>query len=88
MATYHVTVSGRVQGVWYRQSCRRRAEQAGVTGWVRNNPDGTVEAVIEGDQPAVDDVMAWMRSGPSNASVTSFDAQPVPPTGTTSFEVR
>lgn len=65
-----VVVEGRVQGVWYRQSCQREAVSHGVAGWVRNNDDGTVEAVLEGDPESVVHVLAWMRTGPPRAVVT------------------
>jgi acylphosphatase len=84
----HVWVSGRVQGVWYRESCRREAQSAGVTGWVRNNDDGTVEAVLEGEPGAVEQVVAWMRVGPSSAVVTSVKVRAETPTGLEGFRVR
>lgn len=85
---YHVTVSGRVQGVWYRDSCRRVAQEAGVGGWVRNNFDGSVEAAVEGPAPAVARVLAWMREGPRRAVVTDFTAHEVRPVGDRAFAVR
>jgi acylphosphatase len=83
-----VVVSGRVQGVWYRESCRREATAAGVSGWVRNNYDGTVEAALEGEPAAVDRVVAWMRVGPPSAVVTGVDVRPEPPEGGRGFVVR
>ena len=62
-------VRGRVQGVGFRYSTGRRAEGFGVAGWVRNCPDGTVEAVFEGDDEDVSRMVEWMRSGPRGASV-------------------
>jgi acylphosphatase len=85
---YRVVVTGRVQGVWYRESCRREATAAGVTGWIRNNYDGTVEAVLEGEQAAVDRVAAWMRTGPRHAVVTNVDVRTQPPEGERGFAVR
>lgn len=85
---YRVVVSGRVQGVWYRESCRRQAEAAGVAGWVRNNVDGTVEAVLEGDIAAVERVVDWMRRGPRHAAVTGVDVKAETPSGDTVFAVR
>ena len=84
----HVVVSGRVQGVWYRQSCQERARASGVAGWVRNRPDGTVEAVLEGERPAVDALLAWMADGPPSAVVDGLEVGDRPPAGATSFEVR
>jgi acylphosphatase len=85
---YRVVVTGRVQGVWYRQSCRRRAAGAGVAGWVRNNPDGTVEAVLEGEAAAVEQVLAWMRVGPPHAAVGDVEVRAETPVGERSFAVR
>lgn len=85
---YRVIVSGRVQGVWYREACRREAIAADVSGWVRNNYDGTVEAVLEGYAAAVDRVLAWMRTGPPRAVVTGVEATPEAPHGDHGFAVR
>ena len=65
----HAIISGRVQGVFFRAETRRAAERFGVVGWVRNRRDGTVEAVFEGEQHAVDAVLAWCEEGPSFAFV-------------------
>jgi acylphosphatase len=70
-------VSGLVQGVWYRQSCRREAERLGVSGWVRNRRDGRVELEAEGTRSAVDALLAWARDGPPRAVVESVDVEPV-----------
>lgn len=83
-----VVVTGRVQGVFYRQSCRREAVAAGLGGWVRNNPDGTVEASLEGDEAAVERVLAWMRLGPPAAVVSKVEVTEETPTGETTFSVR
>ena len=80
MRRVHVIVSGRVQGVFFRTACARAAEQRGVAGWIRNRDDGCVEAVFEGSPAAVDDLVAWCRSGPRAASFTgleSFDESPI-----------
>ncbi|HEY6533302.1 MAG TPA: acylphosphatase [Acidimicrobiales bacterium] len=71
MVRVHVVVSGRVQGVWYRESCRQQAVASGVSGWVRNRADGRVEAALEGEREAVDAVLRWMAEGPPLAEVTS-----------------
>lgn len=84
----HVVVSGLVQGVWYRQSCQERASARGVAGWVRNLDDGTVEAVLEGEQPAVETVLAWMADGPPGAMVSGLRVADEAPTGETGFSVR
>ena len=65
----HVIVSGRVQGVFFRAETQRVAERFGVVGWVRNRHDGTVEAVCEGEQHAVDAVLVWCKDGPNLAVV-------------------
>jgi acylphosphatase len=64
-----VVVHGRVQGVFFRDSTRQHAASLGVAGWVRNRPDGAVEAVFEGDDEAVERMVDWCRSGPSSAWV-------------------
>ena len=83
-----VVVSGLVQGVWYRQSCRERAVANGIAGWVRNRPDGTVEAALEGERAAVDAVLAWMAEGPRHAQVAGLEVVDEPPTGEVGFDVR
>jgi acylphosphatase len=69
MKTQHLHIQGRVQGVWFRESMRSEAERIGVTGWVRNAPDGSVEAVVQGPDTAVDALIAWARIGPPQARV-------------------
>ena len=69
IAEAHVTVSGRVQGVWYRGSTQRAASAAGVHGWVRNLPDRRVEAVLQGERAAVESVIDFMRTGPPGSAV-------------------
>lgn len=88
MVRYRVTVTGRVQGVWFRESCRREAAAAGVAGWVRNAEDGSVEAVLEGEPDAVERVLAWMRVGPPHAVVTHVAVRVERPVGDTVFTVR
>lgn len=69
MKTLHLQIQGRVQGVWFRESMRREAERLGVVGWVRNRPDGSVEAVAQGAPDAVDALVKWARIGPPQARV-------------------
>lgn len=83
-----VRVHGRVQGVWFRDSTRREAARHGVSGWVRNCPDGTVEALFEGPPDAVDAMVAWSRRGPSRAEVTDVDVDDAPAEGRDRFDVR
>jgi acylphosphatase len=83
-----VHVAGRVQGVWFRESCRDRALAAGVSGWVRNLDDGRVEVVLEGPAAAVDDVVAWCRRGPPRARVDRVDRVDEEPVGEQGFRVR
>ena len=73
MKTQHLLIFGRVQGVWFRESMRREAERLGIGGWVRNAPDGSVEAVIQGSDEAVDALIAWARSGPPQAQVERIE---------------
>lgn len=83
----HVWVSGRVQGVWFRQSCAELAGDLRVAGWIRNLPDGRVEAVFEGDDTAVDEIVAWCRKGPPHAVVTDVTLTTEAPQGGARFEV-
>ena len=84
----HVVVRGRVQGVFFRDSCRREARGRGVTGWVRNSADGSVEAVFEGRADAVDDMVAWVHEGPPHATVAGVSVRTERPEGLSDFQVR
>ncbi len=88
MIRRRIIVEGRVQGVWYRQSCLTVAVAEGVTGWVRNNDDGSVEAALEGEPAAVGRVVSWMRIGPPRAVVTGVRVVDEPLRGEDSFRVR
>lgn len=85
----HATVDGRVQGVNFRYYTQRRATELGLTGYVRNLWDGTVEAVAEGTQPKVEELLAFLRVGPRSAFVNQVDTQWIAATGEFDrFEVR
>ncbi len=71
--TRRLTIRGRVQGVWFRESMRLEAERLGVTGWVRNRLDGAVEAVVQGQARAVEAMIAWARRGPEAAEVSGVE---------------
>jgi len=77
-----------VQGVFFRGSCRRMAEQYGVSGWVRNLPDGRVEAVFEGPAEEVGRLVEWSRLGPNSAVVEDVRVAAEPPEGITGFDIR
>lgn len=70
----HVLISGMVQGVGFRHATYRQALKLGLSGWVRNLPDGRVEAVVQGDRPVIDQMLAWCRKGPALARVDRVDA--------------
>lgn len=84
---YRVLVSGRVQGVFFRDTCRRLAQEHGVAGWVRNLPDGRVEAVFEGPPQDVDRLVAWAHHGPRHAVVDHVAVQAEPPEGLDTFRI-
>lgn len=83
-----VVAHGRVQGVFFRDSTRQRAEAAGVTGWISNRPDGAVEAVFEGEPDAVERLVAWMGEGPRGAEVERTEVNEEDPEGLRGFDVR
>ena len=75
---YQLSIQGRVQGVGFRYSAIRAADRYGVTGWVRNESDGSVSAFCAGTKEATDNFIAWCRRGPSTAYITRVDVQEVP----------
>ncbi len=88
-ARAHVIVSGKVQGVFFRSETRKAAGQQGVTGWVKNKSDGTVEAVFEGDENDVAKMVDWCKTGSPQAEVKNVDADWGEYTGEfSSFEVK
>jgi acylphosphatase len=84
----HAVVSGQVQGVFFRDSCARRARAEGVVGWVRNRPDGRVEVWFEGLPNAVENLLAWCRQGPAQARVTDVAVNAERPVGLGEFRVE
>lgn len=83
-----VEARGRVQGVFFRDSTRREAEAAGVSGWVANRPDGAVEAVFEGDRESVSRLVEFCRAGPGRARVEALEVFEEEPEGLRGFAVR
>ncbi len=84
----NVVVHGRVQGVWFRESARRRAAELDVAGWVRNRADGAVEAELEGSRDDVEVLTDWFRRGPTGAQVERLEVKDAAPTGEAGFTVR
>jgi acylphosphatase len=84
----HALISGRVQGVCFRAYTVDEATAAGVAGWVRNTPDGRVEAVFEGAKPAVEAMIAWCRNGPPAARVTGVEVIWGETQGEHDFQIR
>lgn len=85
--SYHVLVSGRVQGVFFRAATRDKATQLGLTGWVRNLADGRVEARVEGEPAALEQMLHWLRQGPSAAVVEDVQVEPATPENHNDFAV-
>ena len=87
MIRRRVIVHGRVQGVFFRDTTRRIATSRGLGGWVRNAPDGTVEAVFEGDAEAVESMVRWCREGPRGALVERVEVSDEEPEGLSDFRI-
>jgi len=83
-----VVVRGRVQGVFFRDTCRSEARRHGVSGWVTNRPDGAGEAVLGGAEAAVDTIVGWMHRGPDAAVVTDVEVIVEEPEQLAGFRVR
>lgn len=81
MKRAHLFISGRVQGVFYRSNTRKRALELGLTGWVKNLRDGRVEAVFEGEESRIQQIIDWCHAGPSHASVDKVEMNWEEPTG-------
>lgn len=88
MIRNHVLISGQVQGVCFRDAYRRLALRHGVSGWVRNLPDGRVEAVLEGPPDGVHRLVEWAHEGPAAATVTGVAVREERPEGLGSFVIR
>ena len=84
----HLFVHGRVQGVFYRAKTQKVAEALGLTGWVRNCDDGSVEIHAEGDKAKLEELIEWCRKGPALASVSNIDLNWVESEGLHSFDIR
>lgn len=83
-----VVISGQVQGVFFRDCTRREANRLGVTGWVRNCADGTVQAHLEGPAAAVAELVLWCREGPRHATVEDLRVSEAEPAGHAHFQIR
>lgn len=81
----HLLIHGRVQGIGFRHGMMLEARRLGVSGWVRNRRNGTVEALIRGEAEAVAALLAWARRGPPGASVAQLAVEPAAPDGTSGF---
>ena len=88
MVTIHFKVSGRVQGVYFRESAKKEAERLNITGWVRNNPDNTVEGIACGTAADIEAFKLWCSTGPVMARVDHLDISPAEPINSTRFEVQ
>jgi acylphosphatase len=88
MPCLRLLISGRVQGVWFRESMRQEAQKLGATGWVRNLPDGRVEALACGESPVLDALLAWVRRGPPLAKVNGIEISEAPKQAFPDFDKR
>jgi acylphosphatase len=88
MIRRRVVVHGRVQGVFFRDTARRQAESRGVSGWASNRPDGTLEAVFEGEPDAVESILRFCREGPRGAEVERVEVTEEEPEGLSGFAIR
>ncbi|MFB6282508.1 MAG: acylphosphatase [Halobacteria archaeon] len=84
----HVWISGKVQGVYYRANTRDEARSRDVNGWVKNLPDGRVEAVFEGEEDTVKEMIEWCHEGSDRANVKEVEVDEGDPTGLDGFEIR
>ena len=75
MSQVHLIISGKVQGVFYRASCQETAQRLGLTGWVRNLPDGSVEVLAQGEKEKIEKLIEWCRKGPDGAKVSGVEME-------------
>lgn len=87
MRRAHVKIYGKVQGVWFRAHTKEMADKLGIKGWVRNVPDGSVEAVFEGDDEAVEEIIKWCHHGPPLARVDKVEVSYEEPKGEKDFRI-
>ena len=87
MIRRRIVVSGLVQGVWFRDSCRSEARRAGIAGWIRNREDGRVEATFEGEPDGVLTLVNWCMHGPPRAQVTEVEVTEEEPEGEVGFRI-
>ena len=88
LMSVHLIAHGKVQGVWFRAGTQEKALQLGLSGWVRNCPDGTVEIQAEGKKETLEQFIDWCRKGPPAAQVSTLDIEWVESKGLTDFEIR
>lgn len=88
MKRAHIIIYGRVQGVWFRAHTKEMADKLGIKGWVRNLPDGSVEAVFEGDEKSIEEMIRWCHHGPPLARVDRAEIKYEEPKGERNFEIR
>lgn len=89
MPAHHLTITGHVQGIFFREQAKELAKKLKVTGWIRNNEDGSVEAFTEGPDPRkLEEFEQWCRHGPLGAHVETFEAKDVPEEFRPSFEIQ
>jgi len=88
MSSRHITITGSVQGVGFRYACRQCARSLGLTGWVRNAGDGSLEIHAEGADPALDALIAWCHDGPPGARVRDVRVNPAAAQSSGTFEIR
>ncbi|MCB0583490.1 MAG: acylphosphatase [Phaeodactylibacter sp.] len=88
MKRYNLWIRGQVQGVWYRASARRKAVDLGLCGFVRNEPDGSVYAEAEGEEPLLQAFVQWCKEGPEMAQVEQVKVEEAPPRGCKTFDIQ